>query len=338
MVRLLFIRHAESEGNYADETTNVRVRRGELDGDQALEHVFSLLGDVDDLDHPLTILGHEQAEMLGEFYFPLLEGKAREGKLHLWVSPQLRTMQTASPLYSRLHQATGIKSNVRIPLHEFHPPYHKNALPVYKRADTLRRKLRRAGNKSAEQIDDEVNSFFQENSEVFLPTGMTPAQMRRDFNWCIPPPQLAENSRPFSGHQPRSAALQRAQSNAEWLVEMQHQLEDDEVIVVVSHGGIMGMTLRCLLQVPTTNPQRIQLTDIPNSCVHVINLPNPKNPDTSIDVCLEVFGSTDHLGPNRITELLANRSGTALRPGEPASEWLKARGGVGGMDATKARL
>jgi broad specificity phosphatase PhoE len=349
MVRLLFIRHAESAGNFADETTASKIRQGTVQGSDFMKEVFGPLDkfeekfDTESFDFPLTALGHEQAAQLGEFYAPLLESKAKEGKLHLWVSPQVRTMQTAAPLYSRLHKATGIKARARTLLHEWDPPYHMNTLAVYLKAGELRHELQKEGEKSALQIAEEVDNFFQSHSSLFIPTGMTPEQMRRDFAWCEPPPELADNERPFGNFEPRSDALKRARRNADWIIEMQHKLGDDEILVVVSHGAIMGMTLRQLLQVPDTLPQRIQLTDIPNSCVHILNLPNPNTDGPfgrpMVDVCLEAFGSTDHLGPNRITEFLAHRSGTSLRDGERPSAWIQARGGVGGrLPSTKARL
>jgi len=85
-------------------------------------------GSREDGDAPLTPLGEEQAEQLGEFYAPLLMEKAREGKLRLFVSPQMRTCQTAAPLYSRLHQETGIRAAVRVELHEHGPPMHMDNL------------------------------------------------------------------------------------------------------------------------------------------------------------------------------------------------------------------
>ena len=85
-------------------------------------------GSREDGDAPLTPLGEQQAEQLGEFYAPLLMEKAREGKLRLFVSPQMRTCQTAAPLYSRLHQETGIRAAVRVELHEHGPPMHMDNL------------------------------------------------------------------------------------------------------------------------------------------------------------------------------------------------------------------
>ena len=102
---------------------------------------------------------------------------------------------------------------------------------------------------------------------------------------------------------------------------MQTQLDDDEVVVCVSHGGIMGMTMREILGVPTTSPQQIGMSDIPNTGVCSIALPK----GAPANATLEIFGSTDHVGPSRIIEFLAYRSGTSLPPGAEPSEWLRDR-------------
>jgi broad specificity phosphatase PhoE len=103
----------------------------------------------EDGDAPLTPLGLEQADQLGTFYAPLLEHKAREGKLHLFVSPQRRTCQTASPLFGRLNAATGIRAHARVELHETGPPTHSKNDPLRRQADALRQQLIKAGELSA---------------------------------------------------------------------------------------------------------------------------------------------------------------------------------------------
>ena len=129
MVRVLLIRHAQSMQNEFMEGVSARIARGELEPSElnATMRNAPALHDAG-ADSPLTELGEQQAELLGEFYAPLLMEKAREGKLRLFVSPQMRTCQTAAPLYSRLHQETGIRAAVRVELHEHGPPMHMDNL------------------------------------------------------------------------------------------------------------------------------------------------------------------------------------------------------------------
>lgn len=137
------------------------------------------------------------------------------------------------------------------------------------------------------------------------------------------------------GHETYSMALARGDRNVEWLREQQRILNDDELIVIVCHGATMGITVRKLFQVSGDLPggREFGFGDIPNTAVHCINLPKPPTPGAKPDVFMgapgkanmEFFSSTAHLGPNRIIEHLALRSGTSLV--EPASEWLQTRWG-----------
>lgn len=154
-----------------------------------------------DGDAPLTTLGLEQAELLGRFYAPVLEEKAREGKLHLWTSPQMRTMQSAHPLYARLFKETGITANIRPELHEHGPPQTENMrVTFYSQGDELRRKLNRESKKGIRpmkpaEVDAEVDSFLRSHTDEWDSTGMTPRIMQSHFPWCEPPSALGDDEK-----------------------------------------------------------------------------------------------------------------------------------------------
>ena len=66
MVRLLFIRHAESEENLGGATVAGRLARGELDpATLNPKEEYGKFKSRTDGDSPLTKLGHAQAEKLG---------------------------------------------------------------------------------------------------------------------------------------------------------------------------------------------------------------------------------------------------------------------------------
>jgi broad specificity phosphatase PhoE len=260
MVRLLFIRHAESQGNVAHELTSVRVRRGDIKPSQQMDERLKLL-EAEDGDHALTELGQKQAQQLGQFYAPLLLEKAKQGKVHLWVSPQLRTMQTASPLFTELHSKTGVTANLRTTLHEHEPPYHKSSWPVLKRANQMRLELAQK-TQDRKQISSQVDKFLSANKEAFIPTGMTPEELRHAFPWCVPPADLPEGCRPFDkGPETLQTSLDRARSNAAWFAGLQATLGNDEVVVCVCHGYMMGITMKYMLNIPTT-PDRCVCTTL----------------------------------------------------------------------------
>ena len=94
MVRVFFVRHAESVENLAMEQP-MRENLFES-GAMRWEDIMPLLK-KNTPEHgcaPLTDLGMSQAESLGRFWAPKLSGRASEGKLHVFVSPQQRTIRT----------------------------------------------------------------------------------------------------------------------------------------------------------------------------------------------------------------------------------------------------
>jgi broad specificity phosphatase PhoE len=102
MVRVLLVRHAQSRQNAHMLEVEERLERGEL----SAAGFNKAMRDAPDglhagADACLTELGEQQARDLGEAWAPLLEAKARQGRLHVLVSPFLRTLQTASPLLER---------------------------------------------------------------------------------------------------------------------------------------------------------------------------------------------------------------------------------------------
>ena len=244
-------------------------------------------GSREDGDAPLTPLGEQQAEQLGEFYAPLLMEKAREGKLRLFVSPQMRTCQTAAPLYSRLHQETGIRAAVRVELHEHGPPMHMDnlyaptpplPLPLAARAAATKltrappllctRPFQREGTKLQAQLTRrvrageiemttaEIEAAVEAKRETFrdrwTPSGMNAFAFRRKFPWADPPRTNGLDGVPLAegdawmnyGPESKARHLLRAESNAEFLRSLQKEMRNDELVVCVSHGAIMGTTVR----------------------------------------------------------------------------------------------
>jgi broad specificity phosphatase PhoE len=274
----------------------------------ALRRCCSVVKDMsrEDGDAPLTPLGLEQADQLGTFYAPLLEHKAREGKLHLFVSPQRRTCQTASPLFGRLNAATGIRAHARVELHETGPPTHSKNDPLRRQADALRQQLIKAGELSAVEIEREYNSRMETFRDAWVPTGMSGVVMRDEFPWVEPPPTNGLEGLPLAEDEPwmnygpetHAHALLRAQSNADWLLGLARDLQNDELVVCVSHGAIMGLTVRCLLGMAERTD--VGFGDLPNTGVHVINLPRPGPPAANVFgmaqqpnlLTMEVFAST----------------------------------------------
>ena len=179
-MRLLFIRHAESEENFFMESLVTKFPKG-LPSDYKLMDELMKAGSRDDGDAPLTALGLEQAEKLGAFYAPLLAQKALDGKLQIFVSPQRRTCLTAAPLVSRLHQAAGIRAQTRVELHETGPPTHRDNLPFQQQGTALRVELNKrvlAGELTMAEVDLQVEAKLHSFKDKWVPTGMSATAMR----------------------------------------------------------------------------------------------------------------------------------------------------------------
>ena len=115
MVRLLFIRHAESSQNVHQ---SANVDAAEMSEEEQLKAMRGASADEDG-DFKLTTHGESQAEALGDMWAPVLEQAARRGKLHVFVSPMRRCLQTADPLMTALHKACGLKAMIKPSIMEF---------------------------------------------------------------------------------------------------------------------------------------------------------------------------------------------------------------------------
>merc|ERR1711972_950660 len=88
----------------------------------------------------LTELGEYQAKRLAEAWVPLLEQKARQGKLHVFVSPMKRTLQTAHPMMKVLQERCGQTAVVEPAIMEFGGLFAPGDMAILEQTDALRRK------------------------------------------------------------------------------------------------------------------------------------------------------------------------------------------------------
>lgn len=57
--------------------------------------------------------GREQAQLLADYWVPILRGKAGAGELHVYVSPMQRCMQTIDPLMRALSAECGLTASIQ---------------------------------------------------------------------------------------------------------------------------------------------------------------------------------------------------------------------------------
>ena len=325
MVRVLLIRHAQSMQNEFMEGVSARIAAGELEPSElnATMRNAPALHDAG-ADSPLTELGEQQAELLGERWAPLLEEKARQGKLRVFCSPFLRTLQTAEPLMRRLHAAVPeCKATLLPAIMERGALAAPEDMRKFDEIDRL--KLRGA----------KLKEFMK--SIEWQPMGMSVNEMRRRFRWAesakpddaslptfrTPAGEFAlpPDDRPWweAGYESGKFADARTSAVCRWLDEQSREdLPGDTVIVCVCHGGTIASVTNVLLGAAVLSEAAyeevddISLDGIRNSSVTSLLLPSaaaiermPTHGGSAgsgrFRTKLELFNDTCHLGMALLT-------------------------------------
>ena len=102
------------------------------------------------------------------------------------------------------------------------------------------------------EIEAAVEAKRETFRDQWTPTGMNAFDFRRKFPWADPPRTNGLDGVPLAegeawmnyGPESKARHLLRAESNAEFLRSLQKEMRNDELVVCVSHGAIMGTTVR----------------------------------------------------------------------------------------------
>ncbi len=115
MVRVFLVRHAESVENLKFESyfrkNQQHIQNAKNDGTEGGNEASPWVGIIQQIteilpqhgDCELTDLGYAQAEAFGIYWSKILQHKAKSGKLHVYVSPQHRTLLTVRPFMRELN-------------------------------------------------------------------------------------------------------------------------------------------------------------------------------------------------------------------------------------------
>jgi len=321
MVRIMMVRHAESVQNAYMESLMRKMYTGGL----SLEDFNKSMRDgppgtsAGD-DAQLSPLGETQAESLGQTWSPLLESKAKAGKLITFVSPFLRTLQTADPLMKRLAQAV--------------PGYRAVLLPAIMEAGGL---TNQDDFKKFDEIEALVKQGKRKEAIAFLksidwkPQGMTAKQIRERFAWArtangsdsgVVSSELysaVPEDSPWhkGGYESRKHATQRVEQVAKWLVSLASNSNtgDDVVVLLVAHGQTIEMTANMMANVALTGHAEespfFSMGGIRNTSITSYTLPSSnytyagERPDVNGQINkyrakLDFFNDTSHLGDEQL--------------------------------------
>ena len=240
MVRILLIRHGENLDNVAMARTQLRMERGEL-GDPMEALRFMRAEMTDEGDGPLTPAGERQAQALGDYYAPMLAPFAASGRLHLFCSPILRTLQTIAPLARNLgaHKVTVKPDVAELP-----------ALATRKERQEWYGKIgerERAGDLAT------VRRWMREMDGKWTPCGLTGEEIVSRFNFAVLDadafPSASHRQQPWCawGCESEERGHERMQRVVAWFYHLRDTLPDDHVVAICSHGNTIGLVLRALL-------------------------------------------------------------------------------------------
>jgi broad specificity phosphatase PhoE len=185
-------------------------------------------------DTTLTENGLEQADLLGSYWAPRLEKHVQRGKLHAFVSPMQRNLETAHPLLTAL----GVKAQVRPDLCEIPLLAHSDDRPFF---DSIMEKQARGvpAAELARLVKQRVAAG------PWKPAGLSFRQMKKMFPWAEAQPdgdvplQVLDTGFHTSAFETPTMATQRIGRVVDWMEALVASLPTDHVVLVVTHGDCM---------------------------------------------------------------------------------------------------
>ena len=184
--------------------------------------------------------GREQAQLLADYWAPILRGKAEGGELHVYVSAMQRCMQTVDPLMKELGATATIEPRIcEVPglcAPEDRAFYEREVFPRIQ-----------AGEEAAAREAVAAHSFSR--------CGLTKAQVQATYPWAVvfnncsdgPFPET-EPWYPGAWESERDTAA-RIAGCREWLFGLARELPPDDAVLLVSHGDTIWKLFAAIIGV-----------------------------------------------------------------------------------------
>ena len=242
MVHVLFVRHGESNGNVRSAQMAIKIAKGLICTEEEAEAEHRRVRDsLDDSeasgDPRLTernLGGKAQAKMFEEYWAPILEDKAREGEVSVYVSPMRRCLETADPFMKRLRLKGVVHSKI------FEVP------GLCERSDqTFMEREVFATLKS----NDVESALRRVREHQFRRCGMTGNEIQFSFPWVT----RFEGDFPIQGPWWRGGfeserdTQRRISYVRSWLFDLSRRFEPNHVVILFSHGDTIWKTICALL-------------------------------------------------------------------------------------------
>eukprot|EP00041_Stephanoeca_diplocostata_P028927 m.838826 g.838826 ORF g.838826 m.838826 type:complete len:325 (+) comp23465_c0_seq15:138-1112(+) len=258
MVRVLFIRHGMTKGNLRDARMAIDLHKGNV----KIEEVPQLKVQLAESDGPgelagdtaLSDLGLSEAKLLAEYWAPILDGKAKDGHVHAFVSPMRRCLQTADPIVTAL----GLNATILPSIMEVHGLCDPTDFKY------LTGHIIPKSRTNAAAATQEWREYHWKR------VGLSRQQIERDFPWSSGGLSALPREEGWyrGGFETPLAIQHRIQAGLAWIKDLAHQYDENDVVILVSHGDTIWRLLSGTLGMEAGIEHNIQNTSVSSIVVH----------------------------------------------------------------------
>ena len=297
-MRILIIRHGLTNSNTRDYQSIFQHPNNEKKAQEMAKQIANSQS-VEELqeDSFLNDIGNYEAELLGQYYGPILEEAARQNKLEVLVSPMHRTQATVAPLMKYLHEKTGQTAKIYGQYFEVGGLFDTQDSIFMDQLQIqidLEQQYRKQGNATKANAIKKTRVKAWK-SHTFNQVGLTMNQMKNMHQWIDGFMEMDVQDPNVPWHTSYSDwndkyITQRMTRVADMLREKAKTVPADHIVVLVGHGETNKRVLFNLLGIDLE-----QVTsNIQNTSVAMVTItPQAKT-------MLNFFNRTAHLvqGPN----------------------------------------
>jgi broad specificity phosphatase PhoE len=233
-----------TKGNLRLAHAAIQVAKGNITPEQMAAYDASLKEHEDKHewsgDTELSSIGKAEAESLANFWGPMLQPVAKDKKLHVYVSPMQRCLQTADPLMTDLNHVGKVYPKI----------FESPGLCEKSDRDFITNTLEPLILKK--NMSEAIKLY---NSHTFHDAGLSENAIKFRFPWINEVMMFPKNkNRPwynesdgYRGWETPEATLQRAKDAVNFLKQQAQILPEDHTILFVSHGDYLGELINVLL-------------------------------------------------------------------------------------------
>ena len=291
-MKILFVRHGLTKSNVRDYEAYFRFPDSVEKQKEYEKQVCREQGSQEvSGDSVLTEVGISEAERLRAYWGPLLEGAAEQKKLEVLVSPMHRTLETANPLMTYLHEKTRLEGNV-------YGDFFESGGLMSPDDEIFIEELREMVSAENEATDVAARGKIKKNrirryrSHKFSHVGLTLKEMKARYSWLgtrFTAMAVDDENTPWHrSHSDWSDKYidERVERVAKMLRAKAERAPLDHILILIGHGDMNKRVMFYLLGIDTSKVT----TNLQNTSCSLITIDPIKQM-----VCLNFFNRTPHL-------------------------------------------